>query len=124
MRRKGREKFLVASWIKVEAVFKSQHKFRILRKRSSRTKGPGGDDQTLDFAGAFVDFGDAGVAVGAFDGIFAAVTVSAVDLNGLVRHAGGHFAGEEFGHRCLRAKARSRVLLPRGFANEQPRRVD
>lgn len=35
-------------------------------------------------AGAFVDFGDTGVAVVALDGVFAAVAVAAVDLNGFV----------------------------------------
>src|ERR1700756_210225 len=38
-----------------------------------RLKNPGRDHHTLDFAGAFVNFGDAGVAIVALDGIFAAV---------------------------------------------------
>jgi len=33
---------------------------------------PVGDDEALDFAGAFVDFGDAGVAVVALDGVWRA----------------------------------------------------
>ena len=49
-------------------------------------EAPGGDDQALDFAGAFEDFGDGGGAVVALDGIFAGVAVGAVDLNGF---AGG-----------------------------------
>jgi hypothetical protein len=62
-----------------------------------RFQEPGGDDETLDFGGAFVDFGDAGVAVVAFDGVFAGVAVAAVDLDGFVRGAGGHLTGEMFG---------------------------
>src|SRR6266853_4770363 len=42
-----------------------------------RLQNPGGNDEALDFAGAFVDFGDAGVAIIALDGIFAAVAVAA-----------------------------------------------
>src|ERR1700679_2269950 len=59
---------------------------------SIRFQDPGGDDQALNLAGALVDFGDAGVAIIAFDGIFAAVTVAAVNLNRLVCDARGHFA--------------------------------
>jgi hypothetical protein len=39
-------------------------------------------------AGAFVDFGDAGAAVVALDGVFAGVAVAAVDLDGFVGDAG------------------------------------
>src|SRR2546430_9354112 len=46
---------------------------------------PGGDDEALDFARAFVDFGDAGVAVVTFDRILAAVAGATVNLNGFVR---------------------------------------
>src|SRR5271168_718286 len=60
-------------------------------------QNPGRDYQALDFAGAFVDFGDARVAVVTLDGIFAAVAVAAVDLDGFVGDARGHFAGEKFG---------------------------
>src|SRR5271155_3916015 len=80
---------------------------------------PGGDDEALDFGGAFVDFGDARVAVVALDGIFAAVAVAAVDLDGFVGDAGGHFAGEKFGDGRVHAEARAGVLLPGGFAIEQ-----
>src|SRR5271168_1758597 len=78
---------------------------------SSRFEDPAGDYQALDFAGAFVDFGDAGVAVVALDGIFAAVTVAAVDLDGFVCDARGHFAGEEFGDGGVHAEAGTGVLL-------------
>jgi hypothetical protein len=87
-------------------------------------QNPGGDDEALDFGGAFVDFGDAGVAVVALDGIFAAVAIAAVDLDGFVGDAGGHFAGEEFGDGGVHAIARASVLLPGGFADEEARGVD
>src|SRR6202022_4779665 len=78
----------------------------------------------LNFAGTFVDFGDSSVAVGALDGIFTAVAVSAMDLDGFVRDAGGHFAGEKFGDGGVHAEARASILLPRGFADEQAGGVD
>src|ERR1700734_1270729 len=59
---------------------------------SIRFEDPGGDDQALNLAGALVDFGDAGVAIIPFDGIFAAVTVATVNLNRFVCDARGHFA--------------------------------
>src|SRR6266850_6957262 len=89
-----------------------------------RLQNPGRDDQTLDFAGAFVDFGDAGIAVVALDGILAAVAVAAVNLNGLVRDARRHFARKQFCDCRVHAEAGSRVILPRGFADQQPRRMD
>ena len=89
-----------------------------------RLQEPGGDDEALDFAGAFVDFGDAGVAVVALDGIFAGVAVAAVDLDGFVGDAGGHFAGEEFGDGGVHGEARAGVLLPSGFADEEAGGVD
>jgi hypothetical protein len=51
-----------------------------------------GDDEALDFARAFVDFGDAGVVVVALGEVFAGVAVAGVDLDGFVGDAGGHFA--------------------------------
>ena len=39
-----------------------------------------GDDQALDFAGAFADGHQARVAVDPFDGVFARAAASAVDL--------------------------------------------
>src|SRR5438552_15041660 len=67
-------------------------------QRASRTQRPGGNDQTLNLAGAFVNFGDARVAVSPLDGIFAAVTVATVNLNCFVRNACGHFTCEELRH--------------------------
>ena len=88
------------------------------------TKDPGGDDQALDFAGALVDFGDAGVAVVAFDGIFAAVAVAAMDLDGFVGDARGHFAGEKFGYGGVHAEAGAGILFPGGFADQEARGVE
>src|SRR5437879_13487160 len=63
--------------------------------RRSGAQDPGRNDQTLDFAGPFVDFGDARIAVVALYRVFAAVAVAAVDLNRFVRDARGHFAGKQ-----------------------------
>src|SRR5713226_5856913 len=46
-----------------------------------RLQNPGGDNQALDFAGAFVNFRDACVAVVALDGVLTAVTIAAVHLD-------------------------------------------
>src|SRR5579859_1947889 len=96
----------------------------ILGRMTLRLQGPGGDDEALDFGGAFVDFGDAGVAVVALDGIFAGVAVAAVDLDSFVGDAGGHFAGEEFGDGGVHGEACASVLLPGGFADEEASGVD
>src|ERR1700735_3266316 len=55
--------------------------------------------QALHFAGAFVNCQDAGVAVVALDVGFTRVAAAAVDLDGVVGYAIGHFAGVEFGAR-------------------------
>src|SRR5262249_49882798 len=91
---------------------------------TSRTQRPRRNDEALDFAGAFVNFGDASVAIGAFNRILAAVAIAAMDLNGLVRNARCHFTGEKFGHGRVLAEARASVLLPGGFANQQACRVN
>src|SRR6266700_738016 len=90
----------------------------------SRTQRPGGDYQALDFAGAFVDFSDARVAVIAFHRIFAAVAVAAMNLYRFMRDSRSHFAGEKFGHGSIHAEACSGILLPGGFANQQACGVD
>src|SRR6267378_1458011 len=89
-----------------------------------RLQNPRRDDQTLDFTGAFIDLGDARVAVVALDGILAAVAVAAVNLNGFVRDARGHLAGKQFGDGGVHRESRSRILLPRCLAYEQARGVD
>src|SRR6267378_2415192 len=89
-----------------------------------RLQNPGRDDQALDFAGAFVNFRDAGVAIVTFDGILAAVTVAAVDLNGYVRYACGHFAGKEFCDGGVHAETSAGILLPRGLSNEEARSIN
>src|SRR5208282_6062275 len=56
-----------------------------------------GDDGALDFAGTCVDGDYAGVAVHALDFGFAGVALGAVDLDGFVDDTIDHFAGVEFG---------------------------
>ena len=85
---------------------------------------PRGDYQALNFAGAFVNLGDAGVAIGAFDGIFAAVAVAAVNLDGFVGDARGHFARKKFRDRRFHGKARAGILLPGRATQQQARRVN
>src|SRR5215813_815939 len=94
------------------------------KKKQRLLEGPRSDHQPLNFTGAFVNFRDSGVTVGALDGIFAAVAVSAVNLNGFVRYARGHFTGEQLGHSGVLAEASSAVLLPRCLANQQTRGID
>jgi len=96
----------------------------IVTTMSIRFQNPGGDDEALNFAGAFVDFGNAGVAVIAFDWIFATVAVAAMNLDGFVGHAGGHFAREKLGDRGFHGKALAGVLLPGGATREQTGRVN
>ena len=61
------------------------------------TQKVAGDYGALDFAGAFVNGDYAGVAVHALDFGFAGVALGAVDLHGFVGNAIDHFAGVEFG---------------------------
>jgi hypothetical protein len=67
---------------------------RTLSSKASGFQHPPRDHQPLDFAGAFVNFRDARIAVRSLDRVFAAVAVAAVNLDGLVRHARGHLARE------------------------------
>src|SRR6266478_4802160 len=59
-----------------------------------------GDDHALDFAGAFVNGDDAGVAVHALDIGLTRITDAAMNLHGFVDDTIGHFAGVKF---CLRS---------------------
>src|SRR6185295_4106177 len=61
----------------------------------SSLENAGGDHDALDLARAFVDFGDARVAVVALHGKLRRVAVAAVDLDGLVGYPRRHFAREE-----------------------------
>src|SRR5215831_8240486 len=91
---------------------------------SLRTQQPGCNHQPLNFTGAFVNFGDAGVAVIPFDGIFTTVPVPAVNLNRSVCDASRHFTRKELGRRRVHAEACPGILLPRRFADKQARRVE
>src|SRR5882724_5499021 len=82
------------------------------------------DDHALDFAGAFVNRDDAGVAVHAFDIGFARIAEAAVNLHGFVRDAVGHFACVEF---CLRRYAThglSRIFQPCSIVCQTARGFD
>ncbi len=53
-----------------------------------------GDQQALDLAGAFVDLGDARVAVVTLHRVVLQVAVATMDLQGAGAHAFGHFRSE------------------------------
>lgn len=76
------------------------------------------DDGALDFAGAFVDGDDAGIAVHAFHVGFAGIALAAVDLDGFVDNAVDHFAGVEFGAGSGGTHAGSGVFEERGIVGE------
>src|SRR5579872_161163 len=60
-----------------------------------------GDDQALDFAGAFADGAELHVAVKLLRGIVLDEAVAAENLHGFVGHAHGGLAGVELGHAGL-----------------------
>ena len=81
-----------------------------------------GDDQLLDFAGAFANGAELDVAIILFGGIILDEAVAAVDLHTLVGDADGDFAGKELGHAGFPREAD--ILLigkPRGLIDEQAR---
>ena len=82
-------------------------------------QGPGSYHEPLNFAGALIYFGDAGIAISSLDGILAAISVAAMNLNGFVRHARCHFAGEKFCDGRFHRKSRARLLLPCRAPREQ-----
>ena len=77
-----------------------------------------GDDGALDFASAFVDGEDTGVAVHAFDFGFAGIAKGAMNLDSFVDHAIDHFAGIEFGAGGGGAHLAFRVFEEGGLVNE------
>jgi hypothetical protein len=56
----------------------------MLGRLSLGLQNPRGDDEALDFEGAFVDFGDAGVAVVSLDGVFAGAAVVTLNSDGVL----------------------------------------
>src|SRR5207249_8150750 len=92
--------------------------------RRSGAQDPGRNDQTLDFAGPFVDFGDARIAVVALYRVFAAVAVAAVDLNRFVRDARGHFAGKQLGEGGVHGEAGAGEMRSEEHTSELQSRFD
>src|SRR6202030_1958539 len=88
---------------------------------SEGAKHPGCDNQALNLAGAFVDFGNPRVTIHPLDRIFAAVPVSAMNLDGFVSHARGHFRSKKLGDGSLHGKSAARILFPRRPANQESR---
>src|SRR5580704_11089980 len=96
----------------------------LLRRPLVALQDPSGDDQALDLAGAFVNFGDARIAVGAFDWVFAAVAVAAMNLNRFMRDARGHLAGKKFRDGRFHRKTCTGILFPGRTEDEQASRFD
>src|SRR5579884_4122999 len=83
-----------------------------------------GDDETLDFAGAFADEHERGVAVVAFDVELSGVAEAAMNAHGFERDLLAYFRGKELCHARLKVAARAAILLLRGLLHEQARRLD
>src|SRR6516164_5716918 len=96
------------------AVPTSQAQQSAMDLRMALSKQICGDDDALDLARALVNFRDARVAVVPLDRELGRVPVAAVYLDGLVGHAGGHFARVELRHRALGAMSHLGVFHLRG----------
>src|SRR5215469_13132057 len=84
----------------------------------SKIQDPGSYNQTLNFACAFVDLGDAGIAVHPLNWIFTAVAVAPMDLNCFVSDPSSHLACKQLCNGSFHREALAGVLLPRGFSRE------
>jgi hypothetical protein len=60
-----------------------------------------GNYHALDFARAFANGHQAGIAIDPFNGEFPAVAITTMHLDGIPANTLRHFGGEEFRHRCL-----------------------
>src|SRR5882762_7504230 len=82
-----------------------------------------GNDQLLNFAGAFANSAELDVAIKLFGGVIFDEAVTAVNLHAFVGDADGDFAGKKLGHAGFAREARIVLISkPRGMINEQPRR--
>ena len=82
-----------------------------------------GDHHALNFAGAFADLAELGVAKVPLDRELARVAVSAVDLQRAVARARRRFAGVELRHAGLARVLLALIAQHRGAKREQPGRV-
>ena len=82
------------------------------------------DHDALDLGRAFVQRGDARVAVQALDLVFAAEAVAAEDLHRLVGAEVRGLAREQLGHRALGAGGLTLGAQRRGLPHHQARRLD
>src|SRR5271166_1835309 len=79
-----------------------------------------GNDQPLNFAGAFADGAELDVTIILFGGIVLDESVPAVNLHAFVGDADGHFAGEELGHAGFAGEADIFLVgEPCGLIDEQ-----
>src|SRR5579862_7338086 len=75
----------------------------------------------MDFAGAFADSADAGLAVPSFDREFFADAVAAVNLHGAIDYAAEDFARIELCDRRLGAEVLAAIGFPRALPREPSR---
>ena len=77
------------------------------------------NNHSLNFGGAFVDFGNLGIAHHSFHRIFAGVAVTAVELDALGGHFHCGFSGEQFRHGCIGGEGNVLIFLERCGTNQQ-----
>src|SRR5579864_3857809 len=90
---------------------------------SSFAEDLAGDDQALDFAGAFADGAEFYVAVKLLRGIVLDETVAAEDLHGFVGHAHSGLAGVKLGHAGL-LRITNRTVRGNGLVGEPRGAID
>src|SRR5256712_4074337 len=78
-----------------------------------------GNDDSLNLARAFADLGQLRIPQHPFDGVVRDVSVTAVDLHGLVRDEGRHLARVQLPHRSLFLERLTAVLEPGGAVDER-----
>src|SRR6266850_4973598 len=82
-----------------------------------------GDDEALDFAGAFIDLGDLCISKESLDGEIAHVPVPAEQLHRLRRDPHGRFGREQLRHARVQRDVLTRVFALGRAMRERPRRL-
>src|SRR5262245_18233358 len=82
------------------------------------------DDDALNFAGAFADLAQFGIAIHALHLVFTAVTVATVHLDGLRGDTHRHLGREQLGHGRVACELGAGVLAPGRVVHEQARGVN
>src|SRR6266481_1293711 len=82
------------------------------------------DDDTLDFAGAFIDLRDLCIPEKFLDGKISHVSIPAKELNRLRRDPHRRFGREQLRHAGVERDVFARILARRGPMRQRPRRLD